>query len=130
MGQPKIRPAMKSFLASRPLELIAVDFTVLEPAIDGRENVLVDIFTKFTETFPAQYQKADTTAKILLREWLMKYGVPERLLSDMGHNFESAVVANSADCMVLRKAEPLLNILLEMLSVSILIVPYMICYAH
>ena len=86
---------MKWFLASRQLEVIAVDFTLLEPATNGQENVLVvtDIFTKFTQAFPIQDQQADTTAKVLLREWFMKYGIPARLHSDQGCNFESEVVA-------------------------------------
>lgn len=54
LPQPKIRAPMKPFLATRPLEVVAVDFTMLEPASDGRENVLVvtDVFTKFTQAFP------------------------------------------------------------------------------
>ena len=67
---PRCTPPMKSFLASRPLEVFAIYFTVHEPATDGHENVLVvtDVFTKFTQVFPTRDQKADTTAMVLLRK--------------------------------------------------------------
>lgn len=84
MPQPKIHPPMKPFLVSRPLEVVAVDYTALEPASDGRENVLnvTDVFAKFTQAFPTRDQRADTTDKILLKELFIKYGVSERLHSD------------------------------------------------
>ncbi len=86
MPPPKVRASVKAFLASRSLEVIALDFTVLEPASDGCENVLVvtDIFTKFTQAFPTKDQQTDTIAKILLKEWFIKYGVPEILHSNQG----------------------------------------------
>lgn len=44
------RTPMGCIIATKPLEVLAMDFTQLEPVSDGRENVFVltDVFTKFT----------------------------------------------------------------------------------
>ena len=51
---PKIRPLIGSLLARHPLEVLAIDFTMLEKATDGREMVLfmIDVFSKFTQAVP------------------------------------------------------------------------------
>lgn len=92
--QPRRTP-QTPFLASRPLEVVLVGYTMLERTMDVRENVLVmtDVFTKFSQAFTTRDQKADTTAKTILREWFPKYGVPESLHLDQGRNFASAVIA-------------------------------------
>ena len=66
---------MGTLPAIRPLEVLAVDFTVLEPAPGGTESVLVmtDVFTKFTVAVPTKDQKAATVAKALIREWVMTH---------------------------------------------------------
>ncbi|KAK3107154.1 hypothetical protein FSP39_008273 [Pinctada imbricata] len=86
---------MSHILASRPNEIVAMDYTILEKASDGRENLLVmtDVFSKFSVAVPTKDQTAAVTAKVLVREWFMKYGVPERLHSDQGRNFESQLIA-------------------------------------
>lgn len=91
---PKIKPKMGSLLASRPLEVLAIDFTVLEPTVNGIENVLVmtDVFTKFTQAVPTKDQKALTVAKTLIGEWFIRFGVPRRIHSDQGRNFESTII--------------------------------------
>ncbi|MES9882596.1 MAG: transposase family protein [Sedimenticola sp.] len=91
---PRVRPTIKSVLASRPLEVVAIDFTQLEKATDGRENVLVitDVFSKFTLAVPTKNQKAETVAKVLVSEWFFHFGIPYRIHSDQGRNFEGNVV--------------------------------------
>lgn len=66
-SQPKLRTFSGSLLASRPLEIIAIDFTVLDKASNGQENVLVvtDVFSKFTQAYPTPDQRANTVTKII-----------------------------------------------------------------
>lgn len=47
---------VRHLLATRPNEILVLDFTVLEPSRSGFENVLVmtDIFTKYTLAIPTR----------------------------------------------------------------------------
>ena len=88
--QPKVRTFMGSLVASKPLEVLAIDFTLLDKASDGRENVLVltDVFSKFTQAFPTPDQRASTVARVLKEKWFYTYGIPQRIHSDQGRSFE------------------------------------------
>ncbi|GFN98527.1 Pol polyprotein [Plakobranchus ocellatus] len=68
-----------------------MDFIKLEPASDGREDVLVltDVFTKWTMAIPTRDQSAMSVTKVLIREWIPHYGVPRRLHSNQGKCFEA-----------------------------------------
>lgn len=85
---------MGHLLASRPNEIVAIDFTLLEPSRNGLENVLVltDVFSKFTVAVPTRDQRASTVAQVVVSEWFYKFGVPSRLHSDQGRSFESSLI--------------------------------------
>ncbi len=53
-GKVRVFQVLLKHLASRPLEILAIDFTLLERASNGCENVLVitDVFSKFTQAYP------------------------------------------------------------------------------
>ena len=89
-----VKTTMGSLEAKRPLDVLAMDNTLLEPGTNGIENVLdlTDIFTKFTQAVPTKDQKAVTVAKVLIKECFFKYGVPQRIHSDQGRNFEGEVI--------------------------------------
>ena len=89
-----VRTTSTAIIASRPLQILAIDFTKLEPSSDGQDNVLVltDVFTKFTQAIPTRDQEAKTVARVLVREWFQRYGVPERIHSDQGRDFESRLI--------------------------------------
>lgn len=81
---------MGSIKASQPHEILAIDFTMLEPSTDGRENILVmtDVFSKYTQAV----QRASTVAEALVKHWLQLFGPPGRIHSNQGRNFESALI--------------------------------------
>lgn len=63
--QPKVHTFRGSLVAFKPLEVIAIDFTILDKASDGWENVLVvmDLFSKFSQAYPTPEQRASTLAR-------------------------------------------------------------------
>lgn len=61
---------MGHLLAFKPNEILAIDFTVLEPTFSGLENeqVMTDIFMKYGLAVPTLDQQAETVAHILVVE--------------------------------------------------------------
>lgn len=122
---------MGHLLASEPNEILAIDFTMLEPTQSGLENVLVlsDVFSKYTLAVPTRDQRASTVARVLVTEWFSKFGAPARIHSDQGRNFESVLIQHLCNLYNIQPA-PLHIILLVTVSASALIAPYMTCFAR
>ena len=87
---PKKRAPMVTEVMSRPFERIAIDITEMPHSLKGNKCALVimDYFTKFVRIYPMPDQKTETVLEALL-DWVYDLGVPERLHSDQGRQFES-----------------------------------------
>jgi transposase InsO family protein len=80
--------------AKEPLDILYIDFTLVDKSAAGRENVLVmtDGFSKFAQAVVTRNQKAPTVAKALVTEWFYKYGVPQKIHSDQGKSFDCELI--------------------------------------
>ena len=105
-SRPVVKANMGHLLASRPNEIVALDFTLLEPSHNGLENVLVltDVFSKYTLAIPTRDQRAATVAQVLVSEWFCKFGVPARIHSDQGRSFESSLILQLCQCYGVKKS--------------------------
>ncbi|KAI5616885.1 hypothetical protein C0J50_23556 [Silurus asotus] len=89
-----------------PMDLVCIDFLSMEPDPTGISNVLVvtDHFTRYAQAFPSRNQKAQTVAKILVDKYFLHYGLPARIHSDQGRDFESQLIKELLKMMGIRKS--------------------------
>lgn len=73
-----------------PMELVCIDFLCLEPNTSGQGNVLVvtDHFSRYTQAFPMKDQWVVMVANILVEKFFVHYGLPQKIHSDQGRDFE------------------------------------------
>ena len=85
---------MQHLLVFRPLELLAVDFVQFDKGKGAIEDVLTmtDGFTEWSQAVPCKDQTAVTIAQKPRDHWFCIYGVPSRLHSDQGRNFEGELI--------------------------------------
>ena len=73
-------------VANNPLDLLCIDFLKVDP--------LTDAFTKFSQAFVTNNQKALTIAKVLVEKWFYVYGIPAHIHSNKGRSFENAIISH------------------------------------
>ena len=85
---------MGQYNVGLPMEHIALDILGPLPLSEsGNQYLLIvaDYFTKWPEVYPLPNQEATTVAKVLVNEMICRFGVPLKIHSDQGRNFESAL---------------------------------------
>ena len=85
-----------SIKSTYPLEMVCMDYLSLEPTKGGITNVLVitDHFTRFAVAIPTKDQTAKTTAEAFFNEFVVHYGLPAKIHTDQGANFQSELFSH------------------------------------
>uniref|UniRef100_A0A3B1IXB7 Gypsy retrotransposon integrase-like protein 1 n=1 Tax=Astyanax mexicanus TaxID=7994 RepID=A0A3B1IXB7_ASTMX len=102
---PRSAP-LHQIVSSGPMELVCIDFLSLEPDSKGMANILVvtDHFSRYAQAYVTKDQKAHTVAKVLVEKYFVNYGLPARLHSDQGRDFESRLIKELLLIMGVRKS--------------------------
>ena len=76
------------------MELVCMDYLALEPSKGGQHNILVitDHFTRYAQAIVTKNQTAKTTADALFHNFIVHYGIPQKIHSDQGENFMSYLI--------------------------------------
>ena len=87
--QPK-KAKLNPIIATRPLELVHIDYFTIELPLNSRSNkdvnilIITDHFTRYAQAHITSSQKAPVVAKMLWDHFFVHYGFPEKILSDQG----------------------------------------------
>lgn len=97
---------LHQIVSSGPMDLVCIDFLSMEPDSRGVSNVLVitDHFTRYAQAFPTLNQKALTVAKVLVEKYFVHYGLPSRIHSDQGRDFESRLIKELLKILGIQKS--------------------------
>lgn len=73
--------------------------------MDGHRYVLTfqDELSKFTLAVPIGQQDAMTIARAFVEEIILKFGIPQTILTDQGSNFMSEVFGNVCKLLKVKK---------------------------
>ena len=97
---------LSNIKTSQPLELVCMDYLTLEKCKGGYEHILVitDHFTRYAVAVPTRNMTAKTTAEAFVNNFIVHYGIPKRIHSDQGANFESQLIKDLCNTLNMEKS--------------------------
>ena len=101
-----VKAPLVNIVTTQPLELVCLDYLSLEMSQGGYENVLVitDHFTRYAQAIPTRNQTAKTTAEVFVNNFVVHYGLPSRIHTDQGRNFESNLMKEMCTVLGIEKS--------------------------
>lgn len=99
-------PLQKRINASTPFSRISIDTAhihKLDAQGQGRILVIVDEFTRYAIVIAVRNETAPLVSKVFFEQVVLKFGIPEELLSDRGANFLSNIFMYLMERLNVRK---------------------------
>ena len=97
---------MQIIRSGYPMERIAIDIAGEFPVTKrGNKYILViqDYYTKWVECFAMHNTESATVAKLLVNEVVSRFGVPNKIHSDQGRQFESVLFKEMCQLLQIEK---------------------------
>ena len=106
--KPAVKPnaPLGSYYVGNPMERVHID--IIGPFIESHSQnkyvvMVVDQFTKWMECHAVPDQTAQVVTDVLVKQLLVRFGIPHTIHSDQGRQFESSVF--QATCKALNIAK-------------------------
>ena len=83
-----------------------MDYLTVETTEGGKDIhilVITDHFTRYAQAIVTSSQTAKCTAQNLWDKFRVHYGLPEKILTDQGHNFESDLLKALCEIAQIKK---------------------------
>ena len=97
---------MQQYNVGSPFERVAVDIAGPFPVTeDGNKYIMVvsDYFSKWPKAYAIPNQEVTTVAKMLIDNWISRFGVPMELNSDQRRNVESNLFQRVTEVLRIQK---------------------------
>ena len=92
--RPRPKAPLHPIPSGNPMQRIHIDIVGPLPRSRRGNRYILTVqcsFTKWAEAYAIPNQRATTCARVLVKNWICRYGVPDSIHSDQGRNFESQV---------------------------------------
>ena len=107
-SNPSPRAPLGHLPADQPFSTLYIDIVGGQGSLSlgaSPKSILtmIDGLTGWAEAIPIENQRAATVARAIYGEWIARYGVPDRIHSDRGAQFESALFSELCEVFGIEK---------------------------
>ena len=103
---PKPKAPLHPIPTGNPMQRVHIDIFAPLPRSRSEKRYIMTVqcsFSKWAEAFSIPNQRATTCARVLVKTWVCRYGVPDSIHSDQERNFESQLFEEMCHLLEINK---------------------------